>query len=227
MISRVVAAACALASSPIMLAAAVLIKVASPGPVLFKADRVGRDGDVFSMYKLRTMHHKRGGGRITGANDERVFGTGRLLRRHKVDELPQLLNVVHGDMTIVGPRPEDPWIVELHYTPFMRQTLAVLPGLTSPGSLAYYAEESTLPSHSREAEGIYVADLLPRKIALDMVYVQNQSQRYQVELVLRTIAGVVGFHGLFPKRQMWERHEAERLLVESRRRSCSRAESTR
>ncbi len=214
-VSRVLAGLGLLLSSPAVAAGAVAIRLSSPGPVLFRAARVGRDGRRFSMLKLRTMHRQPDGvsARITGGRDPRVFAAGRVLRRIKVDEIPQLVNILRGEMTLVGPRPEDPSIVEDHYTPFMLQTLAVLPGLTSPGSLHYYADEARLPDDAVEAEKVYVAELLPRKIALDLVYIRNRSWRYDVEVVVRTIASMVGFTGLSPRRQAWERGEAERLLA--------------
>ncbi len=214
-VSRVLAGLGLLLSSPAVAAGAVAIRLSSPGPVLFRAARVGRDGRRFSMLKLRTMHQQPDGVsvRITGGRDPRVFAAGRVLRRIKADEIPQLVNILRGEMTLVGPRPEDPSIVEDYYTPFMLQTLAVLPGLTSPGSLHYYADEARLPDDAVEAEKVYVAELLPRKIALDLVYIRNRSWRYDVEVVVRTIASMVGLTGLSPRRQAWERGEAERLLA--------------
>src|SRR5437763_11728518 len=96
--------------APVLAIAALGIRLASPGPVLYRARRVGRAGAPFTMYKLRTMHQRRPGraSRITGQDDPRVFPLGALLRRTKIDELPQLFNVLRGDMSIVGPRPEDP-----------------------------------------------------------------------------------------------------------------------
>ncbi len=210
------------AFSPVLALAALAIKVSSRGPILFRASRIGLGGRPFTMYKFRTMHQRQtgAGARITPSEDVRVFLAGRWLRRFKIDELPQLANVIWGQMALVGPRPEDPSIVEEHYTPFMLETLRVLPGLTSPGSLAYYAAEASLPDDPFEAERVYIAELLPRKIALDLVYVRNRSWRYDAELVARTTASMVGLHGLFAGHRAWEQGEAERLLsaaVQSRR----------
>ena len=194
----------------------IVIKWSSRGPMLYRAPRVGWRGQQFTMFKLRTMHVSDGsGGRITGASDGRVFRTGAWMRRLKLDEVPQLINVLRGEMVIVGPRPEDPTIVDEHYTDFMRQTLHVPPGLTSPGSLAYYAEEADLPSDSTEAEKVYLAQLLPRKIATDMVYVRNRSWRYDAEVVIRTVAGVLRLPAPFPGRRAWEQREASHLLAEA------------
>jgi lipopolysaccharide/colanic/teichoic acid biosynthesis glycosyltransferase len=212
-LGRVFALASLTCSSPLLAAAAVAVKVSSRGPVLFRAARAGLGGRPFSMLKFRTMHvAPTGGARITGGRDPRVFPVGRLLRRFKLDELPQLANVVAGHMAIVGPRPEDPSIVAEHYTPLMMESLTVLPGLTSPGSLAYYAEESSLPDDPELAERVYLTSLLPRKIARDLVYVRHRSWRYDAELVVRTVASVVGWHGAFARRRQWEEEQAEILL---------------
>ena len=165
------------------------------------------------MYKFRTMTVARPGderARITGGRDTRVFPWGRLLRRLKVDELPQLINVVTGDMAIVGPRPEDPTIVERDYAPWMHETLTVLPGLTSPGTLGYYADESGLPEDPAAAERIYLERLLPRKLAIDLVYVRNRTARYDAMLVVRTLAGVAGLTSLFRRSMTDESARAER-----------------
>ena len=211
--SRLIALLGLIISSPILFISSAVIRISSRGPVLHRATRAGKNGQPFTMFKFRTMHlsAQKPGGRITAGRDPRVFAAGRGLRRLKLDELPQLTNILRGDMAIVGPRPEDPTIVEEHYTPFMRETLRVLPGLTSPGSLDYYACEVTLPDDPVEAELVYVQRLLPRKIALDMVYVEHKTWRYDVELILRTILGVIGVHNAFSKRQTWERNEAARL----------------
>lgn len=211
---RLGAAVALVVLSPLMAVAAALIKLLDRGPVLYRAARVGRGGTRFTMLKFRTMRQGGGDGapRITGGDDPRVSAVGRWLRRFKVDELPQLANVVGGQMALVGPRPEDPAIVAEHYTPFMMESLEVLPGLTSPGSLTYYAEESTLPDDPALAEKVYLTQLLPKKIAMDLVYVRNRSLRYDAELVVRTIASLVGVDGLFARRRAWEKAQAELLL---------------
>lgn len=167
------------------------------------------------MFKFRTMRTAPAGsgGRITSGVDPRIFPVGRWLRRLKLDELPQLANVVRGEMAIVGPRPEDPTIVADHYAPFMLETLEVLPGLTSPGSLQYYAEEEgDIPSDPDLAERHYAEVLLPRKIALDLVFVRNRSWRYEMELIVRTVASLFGIRRPFARRASWERAEADAIL---------------
>lgn len=212
--SRVVALAALVLTSPLLVAAGLAIKVSSRGPVFYRAARIGRSGRPFAMLKLRTMHHRASGSgaAITGRDDERVFPVGRQLRRLKIDELPQLVNVVRGDMAIIGPRPEAASIVADHYTAAMRRTLTVLPGLSSPASLSYFAQEGALPQDAAQAERLYVTAVLPRKLALELVYVDHRSLRYDAELVVRTAAAVVGVWTLFPGRQRWEQEQADRLL---------------
>jgi lipopolysaccharide/colanic/teichoic acid biosynthesis glycosyltransferase len=201
-------------ASPLLAVAAAAIKLTSRGPVLFRALRSGQGGRPFTMFKLRTMHQSgcQPGGRITASQDPRVFAAGAWLRRFKLDEVPQLANVVLGQMALVGPRPEDPSIVSEHYTALMRETLAVLPGLTSPGSLAYYADETALPKTPQEAERLYLTEILPRKIALDLVYVRHRSWRYDAELIIRTAASIVGARDIFRRHRDWEAAQAEALV---------------
>lgn len=190
------------------------VKVSSRGPVLYRATRAGVSGEPFSMLKLRTMHSDGGGARITARRDARVFRWGRILRRTKVDEIPQLINVLRGDMSLVGPRPEDLTIVREHYQPFMWESLRVRPGITGPGTLNYFAVESDLPEDPTAAEVAYIADLLPRKIALELVYVRNASTPYYLEMLARTALGIVGLHGVFRRRVDWEIETATSYLTD-------------
>src|SRR5205807_4415150 len=150
---------------------------------------------------LRTMHQREGAASaITGRNDPRVFPFGAWLRRTKIDEIPQLFNVVRGDMSLVGPRPEDPAIVLRHYAPVHRETLAVRPGLASPGSIYNYTHGERLLS-SGQPERDYVDRLLPLKLALDVVYVRRASLRYDLTIVGRAlwaIASVALGRSTFP-----------------------------
>jgi lipopolysaccharide/colanic/teichoic acid biosynthesis glycosyltransferase len=143
------------------------------------------------MYKFRTMRVSPAGAGtpITASNDSRVFPFGAFLRATKIDELPQLFNVLKGDMTLVGPRPEAPEIVRKHYSPADLTTLHVQPGVTSPGTVYYYTHfESTLAADSVVDQ--YVEELLPAKLALDRVYLRRANLLYDLRVVLRTIAGI-------------------------------------
>jgi lipopolysaccharide/colanic/teichoic acid biosynthesis glycosyltransferase len=187
----VVAAAGLAIAAPLLVIAALAIRWSSPGPVLYRARRVGRRGRHFTMYKLRTMHDGRAapGAAITASVDDRVFPAGRILRRAKIDELPQLINVLRGEMSIVGPRPEDPAIVERHYQPHHFLTLQVRPGLTSPGTLYYFTVGESQVSPA-SAEQDYARAILPLKLALDLVYVRSAGLWYDVLLVARTLGAI-------------------------------------
>ena len=188
----IVAAVALAAVAPLWLLACLGIRLSSPGPVLYRARRVGRGGREFTMYKFRTMHVGADrGGPITASGDPRVFRFGAWLRTSKLDELPQLVNVLAGDMAIVGPRPEDPAIVRESYTAEDHVTLTVLPGLASPGSIFNYTHgERWLVGD--DADATYVRRLLPIKLQLDRAYVRNASFGYDMQIVGRTIAVLAG-----------------------------------
>lgn len=182
--------------APAMALAAIGVRLSSPGPVFYRAVRAGRDGRPFVMYKLRTMHHRRRSddSLITAEKDPRVFPFGAWLRRAKLDELPQVFNVLRGEMAIVGPRPEDPTIVDRYYTPAQWETLKVPPGLTSPGAL-YSTTHGEQRLSTVNPERDYVQRVLPVKLALDRVYVRHTSVGYDLALIVRTI-GVVAARAL-------------------------------
>jgi len=178
--------------SPLLVAIAVAVRLDSPGPVLYRGRRMGRYGREFYIWKFRTMvtGADRAGPGITVADDSRVTRVGRLLRRTKLDELPQLVNVLRGEMSIVGPRPEDPRYVAL-YTPEQRaQILSIRPGLTSPASVRFRDEEAALSG--ADWETAYVQQIMPAKLALDLEYVQNASLLRDVGLIVRTVAAMWG-----------------------------------
>src|SRR5574341_29964 len=225
MAKRLFDVACAtvalIAVAPLLLVAAIGIRLSSRGPALYRATRLGLGGRPFTMYKLRTMHvarsaHRAPGGPITGARDPRVFAFGAFLRRTKIDELPQLLNVLRGDMTIVGPRPEDPAIVHRHYAPLHFWTLGVRPGLASPGSLYQYTHGEALLA-GEDPEQAYAARLLPTKLALELVYVRRASLYYDLGIIARTLWGIaaiaVGKRGFRPPPEM---RQATALLARRR-----------
>ena len=177
--------------SPVLALAFLSVRIASPGPAVYRAQRIGRHGIPFVMHKFRTMHVRPATGNvITSANDPRIFLVGKILRALKIDELPQLFDVVAGKMSIVGPRPEDPKIVELYYTPLARETLAVAPGLSSPGSVHYYANNE-LHLDDGDPERFYVTRLLPIKLAMDIVYIRHVSLWYDLCIIARTALTIV------------------------------------
>jgi lipopolysaccharide/colanic/teichoic acid biosynthesis glycosyltransferase len=185
----VVSALLLVAASPLMLVAAIGIRLCSPGPIIFRAARVGLDGELFEMHKFRTMHAEQQpqASVITRPRDARVFRFGSILRGTKIDELPQLLDVIRGKMSWVGPRPEDPKIVEQHFTREYRETLAVRPGLTSPGNLYNYTHEELLLADD-DPELAYATRVLPIKMALERVYVGRASFAYDLRILARTVS---------------------------------------
>ena len=180
-------------SAPVLLVASVGIKLSSRGPILYLPLRVGLHARFFRMYKLRTMQVRASSGSlITAPGDSRILFFGRLLRATKVDELPQFLNVLVGQMSIVGPRPEDPHLVKNHYTEWMRRTLDVKPGITSPGSIFYYlcSDDYIDPT---DPEASYVREILPLKLAGDLRYFERPSLLGDLKLVWRTVQ-VIALH---------------------------------
>jgi FlaA1/EpsC-like NDP-sugar epimerase/lipopolysaccharide/colanic/teichoic acid biosynthesis glycosyltransferase len=176
--------------SPVFLIIGLVIKLTSAGPVFYKAERVGQGGRLFILYKFRSMYLNadRNGPRITLKDDPRITPVGRFLRRTKLDEFPQLINVFRGEMSLVGPRPEDPRYVAL-YTPMQRQVLAVRPGMTSPASLHYREEETFLSGDNWEA--VYREQVLPAKLALDLAYLQQRTLWTDLALILQTITVLI------------------------------------
>lgn len=207
-------------TAPVLAIAAVGLKLTDPGPVFYRARRVGYLGREFTMFKLRTMRADGGPGAgpaITGLNDDRISPIGRLLRRTKIDELPQLYNVLRGDMAIVGPRPEDPMIVREHYSPGDLETLGVRPGLASPGSIYQYQTGDKMLAGD-DPEGHYVDKLLKTKLALDRVYIRRATLRNDLSIIGRTLltigAVATGRRKFRPPPEMTA---ARRLLAEDRR----------
>ncbi len=176
-----------LVASPLMTVIAIGVWISDPGPIFYFAERAGFRGVRFRMYKFRTMRSASSSlSRIAAVGDPRVFPFGRLIRRLKLDELPQLVHIVRGEMAFVGPRPEDPWIVDYAYTDADWETLTVLPGLTSPGTLYYFTEAEALLDEG-DAEKSYMSGPLRRKLALDRAYVSQTSWVTDLRLVLKTI----------------------------------------
>lgn len=184
----VVSAAGLVMTSPIILVAAVAVKLESPGPAFYNGPRTGKDGREFRIHKLRTMRPRSAGPAVTAGDDPRITSVGRILRRTKLDELPQLLNVLKGDMSLVGPRPEDPKYVAL-YTEEQRQVLAVRPGVTGPTVLRFIDEEDVL--RGGDPERTYVDSVMPQKLAVDLQYVKHASFGGDLKILGRTFATVL------------------------------------
>jgi lipopolysaccharide/colanic/teichoic acid biosynthesis glycosyltransferase len=171
--------------SPVLAGAALAVKLSSPGAVLHRAVRVGRAGNSFTVLKFRTMVLEAAAGPgITSAGDPRVTPVGHVLRRWKLDELPQLVNVLRGEMSLVGPRPEDPRYVA-RYTPEQRRILRVRPGLTSPASLRFFREESMLTGEDWETA--YLQKILPAKLSEDLEYLEHRSARRDLTILVRSV----------------------------------------
>jgi lipopolysaccharide/colanic/teichoic acid biosynthesis glycosyltransferase len=203
------ASVCALVLlSPVLFVAAVGIKLSSPGPVIYQARRIGLKAREFTMHKFRTMHHLPAvtGSPITALADKRLFPFGALLRKLKIDELPQLYDIFVGQMSIVGPRPEDLEIVAKHFTPLQMESLTVRPGLASPGSLFNYTHGHHYISDD-DPEGSYIRAFLPIKLALEIVYVRNRSLLYDLCITFRTVLTVLCI--LFGKREFSDPPEME------------------
>jgi lipopolysaccharide/colanic/teichoic acid biosynthesis glycosyltransferase len=177
--------------APLVLIVAVAVKVDSSGPVFFRQERVGRFGRPFRIVKFRSMNvdHGTGGLKITARGDSRITRVGRWLRWSKLDEVPQLWNVLVGDMSLVGPRPEVPEYVRL-YTPHQRQVvLSVRPGLTDLAAIEFRDEEALLaaaPCPERE----YAEVILPRKLALYERYVEERGLGRDLQILLRTLVRI-------------------------------------
>jgi len=169
-------------TAPVVLAAAVAVKLDSPGSAFYAGPRVGREGRPFRIHKLRTMRAGDGPA-ITAGDDPRITRVGRFLRRTKIDELPQLFNVVKGEMSLVGPRPEDPDYVAL-YTAEQRRLLSVRPGITGPAALAFADEETIL--RGGDGEKRYLEQVMPRKLALELSYLEGASFASDVGILVRT-----------------------------------------
>lgn len=176
--------------APIMLCIVAWVRLDSPGPSLFRQTRVGRHGREFQVLKFRTMHASAGeGAQITVGVDARITNAGHVLRGYKLDELPQFINVLLGQMSVVGPRPEVPRYVAL-YPPDIRQiVLSVRPGITDLASIEF-RDENELLAQSVDPERTYIEDILPKKLQLCLEYVAHIGFIQDLRIVLRTIAAL-------------------------------------
>ena len=168
--------------SPVYLVTWIIIKIVSPGPAIYRAKRVGKDGCLFDCYKFRSMRVDSGKVRLTTLeNDDRIFPFGKFIRKAKIDEMPQVVNILKGEMSVVGPRPEDKENADKVYVGDYIHILDVKPGLTSPASLYDYTH-----GEKYEDEEAYEKEFLPKKLRLELYYVSHRSFWYDIVLVLRT-----------------------------------------
>ncbi|MDZ7289980.1 MAG: sugar transferase [candidate division KSB1 bacterium] len=170
---RVLAALGLIVAAPLIVLLGLLIKIESSGPVFFKHLRVGKNGRLFRMYKFRKMPHDLDvGPKISPKHDPRLTRVGKVMDRLKFDEIPQLFNILKGDMSFVGPRPEIPEIVNL-YTREQRKVLSVKPGLVGPNQIVWRNEKNLLPENLNDVEAYYIKHILPEKLARDLCYVEK------------------------------------------------------
>ncbi len=181
--------------SPLFLALAIAIRLDTPGNIIYRGLRVGKGGRCFQMLKFRSMiaDADRKGPSISSVADDRITRVGHFLRANKLDEFPQFWNVLKGDMTLIGPRPESPEIVD-RYTSDQRHILSAKPGLTGPSQISCTVDESMAVSDGENAEDYYVHHVLGRRLAMDAEYIQNRTAWNDIALVGRTI-GII-FRGI-------------------------------
>jgi lipopolysaccharide/colanic/teichoic acid biosynthesis glycosyltransferase len=177
--------------SPVLCVVALLVKLDSPGPVFFLQERVGRNGRVFRIFKFRTMRSEVSGkgSELTVKDDPRITQVGAILRRYKLDELPQLLNVLFGQMSLVGPRPEVPRYVDMWDQRVKSILLSVRPGLTDLASLEF-RNESALLDASEDPQRKYLDEIAPAKNKLAVQYVENRSFWLDVKIICRTLMAI-------------------------------------
>jgi len=199
--------------APILLLIAVLIKATSPGSALFRKARVGRKGKHFQLIKFRSMVQEAPqiGLPITAKGDPRITPVGRILRRTKLDELPELWNVLIGEMSLVGPRPEDPCYMS-HHQSMWKQVLSVKPGITDLATLQFRDEESVLES-AIDREGAYIDVILLIKLKLAIKYIKRKSFLLDLKILILTIWGITLGH-FFAKPSCELAEEAVRKIKE-------------
>lgn len=172
--------------SPLLILLAIRVAMDSPGGVIYSQVRIGKNGHPFRVYKFRSMHCGADtGSLLTIGTDSRITPSGHFLRKYKLDELPQLFNILIGDMAFVGPRPEVPRYVEMYDTR-QRRVLSVRPGLTDYASLAYFDESELLGRHP-DPEHLYIDEIMPAKLALNLQYIDSRGFVSDMEILGRTL----------------------------------------
>jgi lipopolysaccharide/colanic/teichoic acid biosynthesis glycosyltransferase len=177
--------------SPLLLLIALAIRLDSPGPVFYRQERIGRGGRPFRIHKFRTMRDGAAGAQLTVGADARITRFGAVLRRSKLDELAQLIDVIEGTMSLVGPRPEVPRYVAMYPAALRDKVLSVRPGITDIASLEY-RQESELLARAADPEREYVEVVMPAKLKLAAAYVDQASLATDLRLILRTLGVLVG-----------------------------------
>jgi lipopolysaccharide/colanic/teichoic acid biosynthesis glycosyltransferase len=177
--------------SPLLLLVALAIKLDSPGPVFFRQQRVGRHGVPFSIHKFRTMAHGAGGLPLTVGSDSRITRIGSLLRRTRIDELPQFIDVLQGTMSLVGPRPEVPRYVAFYPPGLRERALAVRPGITDPASLAFI-DEGALLARAADPEREYIDVVLPAKLRQAADYAERATLWTDLAVLWATLRRLAG-----------------------------------
>ena len=180
-----------LLTAPFFLLVAIIIKLSSKGPIFFRQTRIRKGGVEFKIIKFRTMivDAEKFGGQITPSNDPRITTIGKLLRKTKLDELPQLINVLLGEMSLVGPRPEVPHYVNL-YTPDQQKVIDLVPGITDPASIKY-SNEGEILAASSDPEKAYIDSIMPEKIRMNLEYAAKANIFTDMGVILKTLARVV------------------------------------
>lgn len=189
----VVASTCGLVTlSPLLVGVSICIKLDSEGEVFFRQERVGKDGKIFKIHKFRTMttNAYNDGGGLTIGNDNRITRVGRLLRKFKVDEFPQLIDVLKGDMSLVGPRPEIPEFMVLYSDEDRQKILSVKPGITDKASIELIDENEILAQYENPRQA-YIDVIMPLKAKYYIEYVNNQNLKGDIEIILRTLAKII------------------------------------
>ena len=175
--------------APILVLVSLFVWLGDRGPVFFRQERVGRGGRLFQIHKFRTMRVANSGSQVTSADDNRITPLGKVLRKTKLDELPQLIDVALGDMSLVGPRPEVPRYVAMWGDEARAEILSVRPGITDPAAIAYRNEQDELAA-AEDPEAHYTQVILPRKVAMYRDYVRNRSFTGDIKVILGTLAAV-------------------------------------
>ena len=175
---------------PVLLLAALAVRRSSPGPVIFRQERVGRGGRPFNILKFRTMLSAQGSREITVGNDDRITPVGAMLRKWKIDELPQLVNVLRGDMSLVGPRPDLPSYVARYPEALRRQVLSVRPGITDPASVKYRNENDLLALQA-DPDRYYLDVIMPDKLAMGATYAARPTLINDIRIIVTTIRTIV------------------------------------